>query len=474
MNRTPSLNTLKKNVPAKHHAQLAAVYRYGQRHLKDLQRRGGESYFQHGVEVAMTLKELTDDWALLAAAILHDLHVHPYYEKVLEKAPLKPFQKKIIGGMQQLRRLHIDEKTDDLDLVIKNFTRDGRLLILRMAHRLNDVRHIDRFKGVLKKAIARETLHMYSAIAGRLGLHKWRREMEDICFELLHPRTFIKMKEKFKDVEKTDKSTIKHSKKFILDKFKDVGIDGEVHNRIKGYYSTYRKMTIKNRPFEQIYDRLAIRILVESEEQCYRVLGIIHKHMHPIHGKLKDFIASPKNNGYRSIHTVVYPLPGVNEKPVEIQIRTQQMHQECEFGIASHSNYKIVNYVLSKPIARVNLFRNLENLHAEIKSPKQFEKALRTYFRSDHMVIFDSKNNLYHLKKPATAMDFACLAYGKKIKKIKEVYINGKEQHFRTPLEDGDIVEVKFTTKPILKKSHTGMCYHPSAKNLIKRVLGKK
>ena len=184
-------------------------------------------------------------------------------------------------------------------------------------------------------------------------------------------------------------------------------------------------------------------------------------------------IGVPKENGYRSIHTVVYPLPGVNEQPIEIQIRTREMHEECEYGIAKHGEYKNFLYALNSRSARVALFRNLQNLREETRSPKQFEEALRTYFREDHIAIFDARNNLYHLKDPATALDFVCSVFEKRIRFLKSVRINGRERSLDTPLHDGDTVEGLFGKESRVDRSWLSYPRHNVTKRMIRTLLEK-
>jgi GTP pyrophosphokinase len=189
--------------------------------------------------------------------------------------------------------------------------------------------------------------------------------------------------------------------------------------------------------------------------------------MHPIPGKLKDYIGAPKENGYRSIHTVVYPLPGVTEQPIEIQIRTEEMDKECEYGTLNHSDYKHFLYTLRTQPTRVQLFRNLETLRHEARSPKQFAVALRTYFDDDHLAIFDAKNNLYHMKEPVTALDFVCHAFGKRCAFLRSVRINGRELSMDSLLHDGDTVEPVFGRKRNLQKNWASLCRSSFSEELI-------
>lgn len=447
------------------------VTEYAHSHLAKIARRSGESYAEHGCEVAKVLNESSNDASLLSVAILHDMLVHDDGPCLLSASPLKKEERELVVQMHGLRRLHIDESTKDLDTVIDSFMEDTRLLPLRMAHRLNDVRHLHRFLPTLRKQIAKETLHMYTAIAGRLGMHAWRYEMEDTCFPIVQPKACAGLAARFEEVATLDKSCLDHVATFLKENLRDEGISCHTDYRIKGLYSTYRKMVIKKRRFEELTDRLAVRIMVPEVMDCYRALAVVHACMHPIPGKLKDYIGAPKENGYESIHTVVYPLPGITEQPMEIQIRTESMHQLCEHGPAAHAEYKTLMYALNARPARVSLFRNLENLREEARSPKQFQEAMRMYFREDHIAVFDSDNNLYHFKQPVSALDFVCRVYPTRCGKLKEVRINGRKRHISLRLHDGDIVEAKFARENTAKKSWEDACFHTGNKKHLHALL---
>lgn len=439
---------LVRGLPSASRERLRSAWAYARKHLKHLPRRSGEDYATHGLEVARTLRELHEDPLLLCCALLHDLPVHPDGKELLEHAPVPEEGRKLIMGMHELRRLHIDSSTRDLDTAIEAFTEDGRLLLLRMAHRLNDVRHIRRFRPKLRREIGRETLHMYTAIAGRLGLHRWRYEMEDACFQIIHPRRAQALIAEFRRRRHMDENCLRQSARFLRAKLRGAGIRASVSSRIKGLYSTYRKMVLKRRRLDELTDRLALRIIVPTTEDCYRALGVVHAVMHPMPGKLKDYIGAPKENGYRSIHTVVFPLPGVSELPMEIQIRTLEMQHECDKGPLAHGFYKNWQDTLQRPGARVNLFRNLQTLRAEARSPAQFERALRWYFREDHIAVFDPKSNLYHLPKTSTALQFVQTVYPDRWKHLRGIRINGRERPDTSRLRDGDTVEALFAKTP--------------------------
>jgi GTP pyrophosphokinase len=452
------------------HPTVQQAITFSREHLSGIHRKSGENYCEHGIEVAMTLEEVTDDASLIAIAVLHDILVHPHGSLLLEQSPLSAEERELVRAMHDLRHLHIDVNTQDLDRVLDAFTVDGRLLLLRMAHRLNDVRHLNRFAHARRKEIARETLHMYTAISGRLGFQRWRWQMEDICFLALQPRIAKRMERKFEEMHEIDETCLKHTHSFLLQRLKEQGIHAEIDERIKGLYSTYRKMVLKNRTFEEVYDRIALRVLVTSVDECYRALGIIHTCMRPIQGKLKDYIGMPKENGYRSIHTVVYPLPGISELPIEIQIRTFEMHRECEYGVASHGEYKNWSYALGSTESRANLFRNLEGLHAMLQSKDSFTDALRNSFRSDKVLVFDPQNCLHYLPAPSSALDFACHARPDACLRVRGVLINGRERPLSTTLRDGDTVDVLLDSAPTLAPQYIRACQQKMTRDLLQHA----
>ncbi len=460
--------------PAIARKKLERVRNFGETHLSGIMRRSGESYAMHGIEVSAVVSELTADPSLQAVALLHDLLVHPDGERLLQEAPISSAERMLLQQMHMLRRLHIDTSTSDLDQVITTFIDNTSILPLRMAHRLNDVRHLDRFETALQKQIANETLHMYASIANRVGMHRWRYEMEDRCFPVVYVKISKELQRKAQEYANLDRTCIRHTTSFLRRKMKAAELSCSFSFRLKGLYSIYRKMVLKERRFEDLTDRLALRIILPTIEDCYRALGIVHGCMRPIPGKLKDYIGAPKENGYRSIHTVVYPLPGVSEQPIEIQLRTADMDRECEFGFASHGAYKEAMYALSSGGSRVSILNGLRTLRDEARSPQEFEAALRTYFRGDHLTIFDTKSCLYHLKKPATVLDFLCAVYGERSARTKLVHVNGREHPLHTPLHDGDTVGVQFGRDNRLTAEWLHYCNHKKAKELLRALQRQK
>lgn len=445
---------------------------YSKRFLTSVARRREENYAQHGIRVFKTLKEISNDPSLYSICFLHDLLVHPNGQKLLKKAPLTNLEKNIVKKLYHLRNLSIDSNIKDLNRAISYFSTDYRILLIRMAHRLSDIRRIESFENKkISKKNARETLHMYSPLAGRLGLHKWHHEMEDICFKYLFPKIARKLEKKFAFYKKSDKECLHHTGEFIKHELTKNNIECRLEYRIKTIYSTYKKMVSKNRKFEEITDRLAIRIITKTKDECYLSLGVIHSIMHPIPGRLKDYIGAPKENGYQSIHTVVFPLPKMANRPIEIQIRSDEIHEKCELGIASHFYYKKNSYYMRYDTkTKASLLKSLEIIKHEAAGIKKFSHILQHYFDSNQVIVYDSRNKIYHLNKPASILDFVCIYYKKRVKYLKSVKINGIISSFDTILEDGDVIEVQFQKKKSFSKNWVKMCHHKRARNLLSEI----
>ncbi len=450
--------------------EIQKAYVFSEEHLSSVPRRDGLDYFVHGYEVASTLQESVRDASLVKVALLHDILAHGDGEELLRKAPLQQGERAMVRSMFDLRHLHIDQNTRDLDKFVSAISEEERLLPLRMAHRLNDVKHLSRFHSELQNKIAHESLYMYAAIAGRLGMHKWRYEMEDICFSLLHPKMAQRLRMKFQEYDDLDRVCLDHASAFLQKVIRGARISAIVERRLKSLYSTYRKMLLKRRKFEELTDRLAIRIVTKSLDDCYRCLGLVHSHMNPIPGKLKDYIGAPKENGYRSIHTVVYPLPGITEQPIEIQIRTEEMHDICEFGEAAHEEYKNKRYSLRTGRARVDLMKNFQILRMKGRSPSQFARTLRKYFDENQIAVFDEKNNLYHLERPSTILDFLCVAYPQKLERLGKILLNGRIAALDNQLRDGDVVNARYGKRRTIEGRWANACLRGENAKLIRKI----
>ena len=245
---------------------IQAALSFAKKYLSTITRQNGENCFEHGLHIASIIWEISTEETLIIVAILHDIFLHPNAEAILKESLLSKEQQKLAQQMHSLRGLDINSHAKDLDQFIQAFTQDNRLVLLRMAHRLNDIRNIETFDPLIQKKLCRETLHMYASIAGRLGLHAWRYEMEDACFKVLHPEKASLLEKRFNDLHSLDLACLKPTKKFIATALTKNNIPATIEYRIKNLYSAYRKMLFKHYTFEELTDRLAIRVIVNNLE----------------------------------------------------------------------------------------------------------------------------------------------------------------------------------------------------------------
>lgn len=429
--------------------RLKDLFDLSQKYLQSIKRRSGESYSSHGLEVANTVYECMHDPELMGVALLHDLLVHKEGEDILDQSILTDQERDLIRNMNQLRRLHIDLEVADLNRVLNSFLDDYRLLILRMAHRLNDIRHLDRFSPDLKAQIALETLSVYAALAGRMGLNSWKHELEEVSFKTLYPKIYDQLLLNRKSSEKIDLKNLEHLSRFIKEKMKTHGISGEVSYRIKAPFSIYQKMTLKNLRYQDISDRLGVRIVVGSIMECYRALGVVQTCLKPISGRLKDYIAFPKENGYQSIHTVVSALPGEGAQVFEIQIRTKEMDQWSSFGNAAHGGYKAKAKSITRTTFKASLIKSIRRASAYAsKNSNQVNYLLEKTLNHRQIIVFDPDQNAFPVKSASNALDFVLKYHSKNFNQVDEIRINGKKLPLNTVLQDGDIIEVIFIKPP--------------------------
>ncbi|MEE8324921.1 MAG: RelA/SpoT family protein, partial [Candidatus Humimicrobiaceae bacterium] len=296
-----------------------------------------------------------------------------------------------------------------------------------------------------RKKIANETLEVYAPIAHRLGIYQIKSELEDLSFQFLQKKEYQKIKEMIDEKLKERKILVDEAIVLVKEKLGEINIDADISGRIKSYNSIYRKITEQNRKFEDIYDVIAIRIIVDDVKSCYSVLGIIHSLWKPVPGRFKDFIANPKFNMYQSLHTTVIGLKG---KPLEIQIRTYEMHKVAEYGIAAHYKYKEGGPELNEFDKRVAWMRQLLDWQKELKDPREYMESLRLDLFEEEVFIFTPKGKVMNLPRGATPIDFAYLVHTDVGHNALGAKINGVMVPIESTLDNGNIVEIIVSKSP--------------------------
>ncbi len=447
---------------------IEKAYNFAQKAHETQKRMSGEPYFIHVVETAKILAGLGTDAETIAGGLLHDvLEDTETSEETIEKE----FGKDIlflIKGVTKLGTLKYRGHERHVESLRKFFVamaNDMRVVIIKFADRLHNLHTLEYVREDKRHRIAMESIEVYAALANRLGMGKMKGELEDAAFPYAYPKESLQVEEIIKEKQDSYQKNLAEVQKELekeLNKnnIKIVGFD----SRMKHKYSLWKKLTKREMDIEKIYDIVALRIIVENVEDCYRVLGIVHSIWKPIPGRIKDYIAVPKPNGYRSIHTTIFTGSGGN---AEIQIRTKEMHEEAAYGIAAHFLYKEnSNKKINKEDpSKFKWLEELQNLNYNPEDPTKFVEHLKMDFFSDRIFIFTPKGDVIDLPEDSTPIDFAYSVHTDIGYHIFGARINGKMSQIFTKLRNGDVVE-------IVKKKDS----HPSDKWLeyVKTTIAKK
>ena len=422
---------------------------------KNQYRKSGEAYIIHPLHVAYILAEIGLDTSTICAALLHDTVEDT---DVTQEDIVKMFGSEIsdlVAGVTKLGNIQFssieERQVEDYRKMFLAMGKDIRVIIIKLADRLHNMRTLKHLMPERQYAISKETIDLYAPLANRLGLYSIKWELEDLAFKYLQPKEYHELVE---GINKKREERLKFIEKIILDikiELRRQRIDAEVTGRAKHLYSIHKKMLRDNKTLDQIYDLFALRILVHNIKDCYSALGVVHEMYNPMPGRFKDYIAVPKPNMYQSIHTT---LLGDKGTPFEVQIRTFDMHRIAEFGIAAHWAYKEANYGKNlKQVVKVEedkfawLRESLE-WQQEMQDPDEFLNRLKTELFEDEVYVFTPKGEIKNLPKGSTPIDFAYSIHEQIGHRMTGCKINSKMMPIITDLKSGDIVEIITSDKP--------------------------
>jgi len=325
--------------------------------------------------------------------------------------------------------------------------RDVRVILIKFADRLHNLRTLDALPPEKRLRIARETLEIYAPIAGLLGIWRLKWQLEDLCFKYLYPEEFKKIEYKYEVEKKVEQNQyIKTIKNILEKKLKNEKIDLKIEGRFKHLYSIFQKMQSKDRKFNEIYDVFALRVIVTSVSDCYKILGIIHSLWKPKIKRFKDYISVPKPNGYRSLHTTVF---GPEGKATEFQIRTEEMHEEALYGIAAHWHYKTASDK-EKNTKNPDWIKEILNIQRETEDTNEFIKKIKFDIFKDYIFVFSPAGDVFELPEKSTPIDFAYIVHTDIGNKTVGALVNDKITTLDHALKNGDLVEI------IIEKNRKG------------------
>ena len=404
-------------------------------------RKSGEPYISHPLSVALILAELKLDYLCIVAAILHDCIEDTSVTKDDVKNEFGEQVAHIVEGVSKLTNLEFtsssQKQAKNFQKLILAMSKDMRVMIIKLADRLHNMRTLDSMSEDKRIQKAKETSELHAPIARRLGLHSIRVELDDLCFKVLHPRKHLIIKRKINKQYGNQKKTISLIKAEIENRLKFEQINATVEGRQKQPSSIYNKMKNKSRKFSEVLDMHAFRIVVENTNACYQALGHIHSLYKPIPLKFKDYISAPKPNGYQSLHTV---LIGPRKMFIEVQIRSQEMDFISEYGIAAHWHYKNTDEP-SKKLAR-NWMGSLLDIQQNTDTSVDFLENTKSDLFSDEVFVFTPGGKIIQLPLRATVLDFAYAVHTNIGKKAQKATINGSEVELSTPLKSGQTIEI--------------------------------
>jgi GTP pyrophosphokinase len=437
------IEEIPKYQPGADLAVLERAYRFSERSHRGQQRASGEPYLSHPLEVATLLVDFKMDVTTVTAGLLHDV----LEDTSATKAELElEFGKEIaelVDGVTKLGKLAFssreERQAENFRKMLVAMARDLRVLMIKLADRLHNMRTLDYLAADRGRKIAQETLDIYAPLAHRLGMAKVKAELEDLALRTLSPDAYVDLQKRVAKRRLEREADINHVITIIERKLGEVGIESQIRGRPKHFYSIWKKMHDQGREFDEIYDLTAVRVITDSVRDCYGALGVIHSLWKPVPGRFKDFIAMPKVNMYQSLHTTVI---GPKGDPVEIQIRTWEMHRIAEEGIAAHWLYKEKKAGKDKLDESLLWLRQLIETQQDTKDPREFLDSVRVDLFPDEVYVFTPKGDVKALPEGATPIDFAFAVHTKVGEHCVGAKVNSKLVPLRTTLRQGDIVEI--------------------------------
>jgi GTP pyrophosphokinase len=437
------LAKVEKHHPGDNLDLIRRAYIFSAKEHKGQVRASGEPYLTHPLEVANILAEMKLDAVAVSVGLLHDVVEDTLVPIEEVENQFGPQTAHIVDGVTKISQIQFTSKeekqSENFRKMLLAMTDDIRVIMVKFADRLHNMRTLQHLPSEKREAIARETMDIYAPLAHRLGMGRMRSELEDLAFSYLEPKSYQELKDVVEKKRKAHEVFLREVTQMVEQKMQENGIPCRTESRVKRLYSIFTKLRKQRITIDQVYDLLALRIITDSEQNCYTALGVIHGAWRPVPGRIKDFISLPRPNGYQSLHTSVI----AGGQPFEVQIRSEEMHRIAEEGIAAHWKYKDGKLVAdSKEDERVQWLRHLVEWQQEMRDPQDFLSTLKVDLYPEEVYTFTPKGKVITLPREATPVDFAYAIHTEVGHTCVGAKINGRMVPLRTKLKNGDIVEV--------------------------------
>ena len=461
----------------RHHAGadlevLRKAYIFSAVEHKGQTRASGEPYLVHPLEVAAILAELRMDPACVAVGLLHDVLEDTLTDADKIKEHFGPDVLHIVEGVTKISKIPFssseERQAENFRKLLLAMVDDVRVIIVKLADRLHNMRTLQYLPEERRVRIARETMDIYAPLAGRLGMSKIKNELEDLSFQYLEPESYRELMQRVEQRRTRAIEFIEKIKVTVAEKLQAAGLEANLEGRIKRLHSIYQKLRKQRIDIDQVYDFVALRIVVPTIPDCYAALGVLHNLWRPVPGRIKDFIAMPRPNGYRSLHTSVISDEG---HPFEVQIRTREMHRIAEEGIAAHWKYKEGKSGFDKDDQAFAWLRQLLEWQQEVKDPHEFLNSLKLDLYPEEVYCFTPKGEVKTLPRGASPVDFAYSIHTEVGHQCVGARVNGKIVPLRYKLKNGDIVEILTSAGHHPSRDWLALCVTNRARNKIRHYL---
>ncbi len=464
-------------------ARLRKAYLFAHSLHSGQLRKSGEPYIVHPIAVAEILSEFRMDETSLVAAILHDVveDTHVSVEEVEKQFGANVAS--IVDGLTKLAKVEFrssqEKLAENFRKMIVAMSRDIRVIVVKLADRLHNMRTLKALPLDKRQRIAEETSEIYAQLAGRLGIYKIKAELEDLCLKELKPSVYSNLVARVSQKRDEREKVINAAREHLAAELQAHNIKAKVEGRAKHFHSIYKKMSEKQMEFEDIYDLFALRVIVNNVSECYETLGIVHSTYKPVPGRFKDYIAMPKANLYQSLHTTIVAARG---ELLEVQIRTAEMHYIAENGIAAHWAYKEKRNsreqarsgdepMSQSDLEKFNWLKQIVRHQKELSDPNEFLEAVKVDLFDDEVYVFSPKGDVFELRRNSTCLDFAFGVHSDLGLRTTGAKINGRMSPLRTPLRSGDVVEILSGNKIRATKDWLSYCTTSKARNKIRAYL---